>query len=222
MIELKPNFAKAYLARGNAYRGKKLLNEAIADYTKAIELNPDYADALTNRGNTYGAKGLYDQAIADFTKVIQLKPDDAIAYNNRAANYHLAGQDSKGLLDANRAVALAPKLPGVTETRAQIYEKLGQRDKAMADYRQSLSLDPGRKNAQDGLKRLGADPDNAKAKRLNPSRRIAGTATTQTRGRAAPPESGASGQGDRDRPSNGPQRSLCRSSGGIVSLAPLE
>jgi tetratricopeptide (TPR) repeat protein len=200
VIVLKPNFAEAYFARGNAYRGKKLNNEAIADYTKAIELKPDYADAFANRGNMYGVKGLYDQAIADSTKVIQLKPNDAIAYNNRAGNYHLAGQDSKGLLDANRAVVLAPKHPGVIETRAEIYEKLGQREKAIADYRQAFSLDPGMKDAQDGLKRLGADSaggeaDIAKAKQLNPSGGIAGfsgTATTQTRGKTtpvAPPES---------------------------------
>ena len=52
-IELKPDYAQAYVNRGNAYRDKGVIDRAIADYSKAIELKPDYAQAYYNRGGAY-------------------------------------------------------------------------------------------------------------------------------------------------------------------------
>ena len=41
-IRLKPDYANAYVARGNAYSSKDEVDRAIADYTKALELKPNY------------------------------------------------------------------------------------------------------------------------------------------------------------------------------------
>lgn len=38
-------------------------------------------------------------------------------------------------------------------------KKLGRRDKAVADYRAALKIDPKMKEAEDGLNRLGAEPN---------------------------------------------------------------
>ena len=47
-IELDPKYADAYNNLGNALRGQKKLDEAIAAYRKAIELDPKYANAHNN------------------------------------------------------------------------------------------------------------------------------------------------------------------------------
>jgi lipoprotein NlpI len=58
--------AAAYYNRGNAYDGKGLHDQAIADFTQAIAIKPDLAQAYYNRGVAYEGKRLRDLAIADF------------------------------------------------------------------------------------------------------------------------------------------------------------
>ncbi|HEY85645.1 MAG TPA: tetratricopeptide repeat protein [Chloroflexi bacterium] len=51
------------------------LEQAIADYNKAIDLNPDYAAAYSNRGVAYYYSGDLEQAIADFERYLELAPN---------------------------------------------------------------------------------------------------------------------------------------------------
>ena len=83
MVTHKPNFAKSYYNRGNAYRDRVDFDKAVADYTKAVELNAGYAEAYYNRGKLYDEAGEYDKAIADFSAVIELEPEHADAYGYR-------------------------------------------------------------------------------------------------------------------------------------------
>jgi len=48
---LNPEFAEAYLNRGQAYYDKNQLDNAIADYDKSIEINSELVEAYTHRGN---------------------------------------------------------------------------------------------------------------------------------------------------------------------------
>jgi len=75
----------AYLNRGNAYIGKGLYDQAIADETKAIALKPDYALAYFDRGFAYEKKGQRDQAIADYRAALKLNP------NFKQVQHHLKG-----------------------------------------------------------------------------------------------------------------------------------
>jgi tetratricopeptide (TPR) repeat protein len=60
------------------------LDEALADFSRAIALKPDYPGAYFNRGNTYADRKDYDQAIRDYTRAIELRPDYREACYNRA------------------------------------------------------------------------------------------------------------------------------------------
>ena len=76
---MNPEHTNAYFIRGNAHRLKNGLNNAIADFTRAIELDPKHADAYFNRGITYRESELA-KAIEDLTEAIKLKPDDVATY----------------------------------------------------------------------------------------------------------------------------------------------
>ena len=76
-IELNPNFAEAYLSRGNAYGNQDKSSLAISDYNKAIELNPNLIQAYSNRGRAYLFNDEICLAIADFDKVIGFYAGDA-------------------------------------------------------------------------------------------------------------------------------------------------
>jgi tetratricopeptide (TPR) repeat protein len=47
-IRYDPNFAAAYVNRGNTYAAKKDRERAIADYRRALALNPRLQDAQEN------------------------------------------------------------------------------------------------------------------------------------------------------------------------------
>ena len=55
-IRLKPDYAHAFMNRGNARRDKGDLESAIKDYNEAIRLKPDLAAAFNNRGVAYFKK----------------------------------------------------------------------------------------------------------------------------------------------------------------------
>lgn len=62
-IEINPQYAAAYLNRGNARTLLRVYQEAIEDYDRAIEINPLYADAYYNRGSTKDDLGIIKEQL---------------------------------------------------------------------------------------------------------------------------------------------------------------
>jgi len=70
-IRLDPSNASTYLNRGMAYERINYMQQAIADYSKAIELAPDYAKAYYARGTLLWY--LHDEASTeDLMKAVEL------------------------------------------------------------------------------------------------------------------------------------------------------
>jgi len=70
------------------------LEEAIAEFRKAVELDPKYTAAHLHLGYAYDRKGQVDEAIAQYRRVIELEPGSVIAHTNLGVLY-----DRKGLYD---------------------------------------------------------------------------------------------------------------------------
>jgi len=63
---LDPDNATAYADRGITHGIVGQLDDAIADFTKALELQPDLGEAYYNRGLAYEIKGDQPKANSDF------------------------------------------------------------------------------------------------------------------------------------------------------------
>ena len=122
------------------------------------ESTANLAVAYNNRGNAYNAKGLYDQAISDFNQAIALTPDDAVAYNGRGLAYYYKKLYDQAIADHTKAITLKPDYAVAYYNRGNAYYSKGLRDQAIADLRAALNLNPQMKEAQDGMKLLGASP----------------------------------------------------------------
>ncbi|MFZ3063920.1 MAG: tetratricopeptide repeat protein [Nitrospirota bacterium] len=64
----KANDAEAYYARGLRFYLKREVDNAIADFTKAIEINPRYVRAYNMRSLAYYANKEYDKTWEDVYK----------------------------------------------------------------------------------------------------------------------------------------------------------
>ena len=109
MVTHKPNDAKSYYNRANAYRDKVDFDKAIEDFSMQIRLQPDDAETYYDRGKIYGEKGEYDKAVEDFSKSIELHPEFTEAYAKRALAYFRMDKFESALQDYDKVLELNPK-----------------------------------------------------------------------------------------------------------------
>jgi tetratricopeptide (TPR) repeat protein len=132
-VQLAPESAAAFTARGDAHMMKGDYDLAIADYSRSIDLRPSTGTPYNNRGVAYVRKGDHARAMQDFDKAIQLDPTLAGAYYNRAdANVFQQNFDG-AIADFSKAIELKPDDPDAYQGRAMAYYQKRSYDQAWAD-----------------------------------------------------------------------------------------
>ena len=81
-IDLDPEDAKTYDARGFTYGRKGDFDAALRDYNKAIEVNPEYANVYLNRGEVWLHRKDWQKAKTDLTKAKNMGVDIVEAFHN--------------------------------------------------------------------------------------------------------------------------------------------
>jgi tetratricopeptide (TPR) repeat protein len=141
-VSIRPDSASAHNNLGLALADHKKLNEAIAEYGRAIQLDHKHTSAWSNRGNAYHGLKQYDKALADYSKAIELKADFAEAWSNRGSAYRDLKQYDRALADCSKAIELDPKDAAGWTNRGATYAALRQHDKALADCSKAIEVDP--------------------------------------------------------------------------------
>jgi tetratricopeptide (TPR) repeat protein len=130
----------AVLNKGLDYLDRKMYDDAIAEFNKAIEINPDYTDAYYNRGLSNAKKGNLDQAISDYSKAIEINPNDADTYFNRGLAYHKKNQFDQAISDYTKSIQINPHVGDTHYNRALDYYLKGIYDKAWDDVHKAQDL----------------------------------------------------------------------------------
>jgi rhomboid protease GluP len=133
----------AHLGRASILMGKGDLQEAEADYTRALELYPQNVQVLAARGDARSRLGRLDEALADFDAALAIEPENAVLHNNRAWALLVAGRSQEALTGSERAVALAPRSAYALGTRCWVRADLGDTAGALEDCRAALAQDAG-------------------------------------------------------------------------------
>jgi len=134
--------AQAYFRRGFGHYRKGELDQALADYNRALELDPNLAGAYLDRGIVYSQKGDQDRAVTDYNRALELNPSDAKVYYNRGLAYNRRGDWDQAIADCTRALELNPTYALAYSSRGSSYLKKGDWDRALADYNRALELNP--------------------------------------------------------------------------------
>jgi len=163
IIELNPEYARAYYERGLCYSELRVKNREIEDYTRAIELNFRTQEVFMNRGKAYMSLARdekdekeqisrYQQAINDYTTALEFDPHSHMLFNQRGLCRKATGEYAEAVIDFHKAIDLNPKEASYYSERGECLLALGQLEAAHNDFDEALKLDKNHKRATEGVK----------------------------------------------------------------------
>lgn len=107
-VQLAPQDHRAHNSLGTAYLISLRLDDAMAEFSRALDLDSKDEFANLNLGNLSRAMGEYDRAVPYYRRQIVLKPDDAEAHGGLAIALLALGKDEEAEPEMRRAQELAP------------------------------------------------------------------------------------------------------------------
>jgi tetratricopeptide (TPR) repeat protein len=139
ITEKQPS-ATAFLHRGIANMQLDKLEEARADFEKAIQLGTKDGAVYINLGNVLQRQGQTQEALLHYSKGIELVPDAAFPYIERSSVLMEMQQYPEAAADLEKALKLEPKSPEAFNNRGVLHRLQGQYDAAIQDYSKAIEL----------------------------------------------------------------------------------
>lgn len=142
--QLDPTYAEPYKALGDLYltAPRRLFEEAIKAYAKAIELRPFYAEAHVGLGDALAAKGDVDPAVAAYQRGIEHNPMNGKVYVSLGKLYYAEkGLYYESVTAYKKAIDLDPTYLDARMGLAEVYEDKGLYKEAIEEYRKVVDAD---------------------------------------------------------------------------------
>src|SRR5437867_2779655 len=117
--------------RGAALLQQGKLEQAVAEFQRAVEMAPASAVVHANLGYAYDRQGRTDEAIAAYRKVLELDPGNALARNNLGNLYSKNGLHDDAIREFEELLRRDPANAGA---RGNL--ETARRNKALAQERQ--------------------------------------------------------------------------------------
>jgi tetratricopeptide (TPR) repeat protein len=147
-IELKEDYADAYLERGKRKVDIENVDEirvnyhyAIEDYNTYISMRPKNPVAFAERGYAYRRLDRDSNALADYNRAIRLDNKYAEAYFGRALVKMKMEENDAALKDLDKATQLKPDFADAYYVSGNIQYGLGENEKAIAMLDKALKAD---------------------------------------------------------------------------------
>jgi tetratricopeptide (TPR) repeat protein len=142
--QLDPAYAEPYKALGDLYltAPRRLFEEAIKAYAKAIELRPFYAEAHVGLGDALAAKGEVDPAVTAYQKGLEYNPMNAKVHVSLGKIYYSEkGLYYESVTAYKKAIDLDPGYLDARMGLAEVYEDKGLYKEAIEEYRKVVDAD---------------------------------------------------------------------------------
>jgi tetratricopeptide (TPR) repeat protein len=121
---------------------RRLYDQAIEAYTKALSLRPHYAEAQVGLGDARAAKGEHEPAIAHYQKALALDPLNArVHFSLGKIYYGEKGLYYEAVNAYKKAIELDPYFLDARMGLGEIYEEKGLYKDAIAEYRKVIEAD---------------------------------------------------------------------------------
>ncbi|MGH7940791.1 MAG: tetratricopeptide repeat protein, partial [Limisphaerales bacterium] len=149
-----PDFAGAYVKRGDILQMMGRCQEALASYDKAIALKPDDAISHLNRGVTLKQMNRFEEALISCDKAVALNPNHAQAYHNRGWLLQTIKRYDEAMASYERAIALKPDFALAYNNQGVVLMHKGSMPEAERMFRKALQLKPDLADALFNLARM--------------------------------------------------------------------
>lgn len=137
-----PKEANFPLLQGHIHRQSQLLNEATADYTRALQRDPRMVEAYVNRGYVLNDLQNAEQAAQDFQTALQLRPENGTAHLGLAFSELQLRHGSNALRHVNEAEKLMGESGAIHLARATAYRQQRLLASAEKEYQTALKFTP--------------------------------------------------------------------------------
>ena len=142
--QLDSSYPEPYKSLGDLFLAapRRLFDQAIEAYAKAIELRPFYADAHVGLGDARAAKGDVDGAIAGYQKALTFDPVNPRVYLSLGKIYYAEkGLYYESVTAYKKAIELDSTSVDARMGLGEVYEDKGLYKEAVEEYRRVIELD---------------------------------------------------------------------------------
>ena len=142
--QLDATYPEPYKALGDLFLAapRRLFDQAVEAYQKAIELRPFYADAHVGLGDARAAKGEIDPAIAAYQKALSYNATNPRVHMSLGKIYYAEkGLYYESVQSYKRAIELDPTSVDARMGLGEVYEDKGLYKEAVEEYRKVIELD---------------------------------------------------------------------------------
>lgn len=108
IVDKYPKEKRIHRDLGVYYVNKKMIDEALEEFNKALNLDPNYAPVYNHLGYLYSGMGKFNMAIEYFKKYANLSPGDANPFDSMAEIYFVMGNLSEALSKYKEALDVKP------------------------------------------------------------------------------------------------------------------
>lgn len=142
--QLDATYPEPYKALGDLFMAapRRLFDQAVEAYNKAIELRPFYADAYVGLGDAKAAKSDVDGAVAAYTKALAYNPVNPRVHMSLGKIYYAEkGLYYESVTAYKKAIELDPNSVEARMGLGEVYEDKGLYKEAIDEYRRVIELD---------------------------------------------------------------------------------
>jgi tetratricopeptide (TPR) repeat protein len=142
--QLDASYPEPYKALGDLFMAapRRLFDQAVEAYNKAIELRPFYADAYVGLGDAKAAKGDVDGAVGAYTKALSYNPINPRVHMSLGKIYYAEkGLYYESVTAYKKAIDLDVNSVEARMGLGEVYEDKGLYKEAVEEYRKVIELD---------------------------------------------------------------------------------
>ena len=142
-MEINPNYAEAHTTLVLALFKKGQLDEAVAQFQKALEINPNYVGSHYNLGNALFQKGTTGRGYCPISKGPGNQPQ--LCRKPTATSAMLSfkrGNWTRQLTEFQKALEINPNYEEAHSNLGLALFQKGQLDEAVAQYQKALEINP--------------------------------------------------------------------------------
>jgi superkiller protein 3 len=143
--QVDPGLPEPFKALGDLFLSspRRLFEQAIEAYQRAITLRPHYADAHVGLGDAKTAKGEHEAAIAHYQKALSLDPLNArVQFALGKIYYTEKGLYYEAVSAYKKAIELDQYFLEARMGLGEIYEEKGLYKDAVAEYKKVIEVEP--------------------------------------------------------------------------------